>query len=289
MQEVCSETGLTEEEVDKSVLWKRARQMKNGGYHPDVEPVIKKISPFKLKQLLKHQRDRTYRCCKTDQRRGQKSCSEAFASKEEHKAAREVQRNKISLLQLFGTMCEAKMSDQEWIPYLLDDGVFQLEEIRAHIGRRDCSAVLSMDATGVNVIELYFAMLYASILPRKRGVKPFGFVRPGLVSLGEERNPTASFDLRARGVPQQPASSVVCGFYVMRFMKDLINYFSILMNNVGFSHLGTAGLVSSVFLAPLVLLELLLEMLLEMNYVVAFVHVGRNDSVVGFLMLLELN
>jgi len=28
------------------------------------------------------------------------------------------------------------------------------------------------------------------------------------------------------------------------------------------------------------LLEVLLEMLLEMNYVVAFVHVGRNDSVV---------
>jgi len=26
-----------------SVLWKRARQMKNRGYHPDVEPVIKKI------------------------------------------------------------------------------------------------------------------------------------------------------------------------------------------------------------------------------------------------------
>ena len=29
--------------MDKSVLWKRARQMKNGGYHPDVEPVIRKI------------------------------------------------------------------------------------------------------------------------------------------------------------------------------------------------------------------------------------------------------
>jgi len=37
-----------------------------------------------------------------------------------------VQQNKILLLLLFGTMCEAKMSDQEWIPYLMDDGVFQI-------------------------------------------------------------------------------------------------------------------------------------------------------------------
>ncbi|GAY56303.1 hypothetical protein CUMW_170840 [Citrus unshiu] len=34
----CSKTGFTEEEVDRSVLWKRAGQMKNRGYHPDVKP-----------------------------------------------------------------------------------------------------------------------------------------------------------------------------------------------------------------------------------------------------------
>ena len=39
------------------------------------------------------------------------------------------------------------------------------------------------------------------------------------------------------------------------------------------------------FWLPLVLLE----MVLEMTYVVAFLHVGINDSVIGFLMLLELN
>ena len=61
------------------------------------------------------------------------------------------------MLHLFGTMCEAKMSDQEWIPYLIDDGVFQMEWIRAHIGRRDYSAVMLMNAIGVNVIEVYIA------------------------------------------------------------------------------------------------------------------------------------
>lgn len=85
----------------------------------------------------------------------------------------------------------------------MDDGVFQMEGIRAHIGRCDCSPVLSMDVIGINVIKVYIAMLYDFILPRKRGVKPFGFVRPCLVSLGEERNPTASFDLRAREVCDQ--------------------------------------------------------------------------------------
>ena len=43
-------------------------------------------------------------------------------------------------------MCEAKISDQEWIPYLMNDGVFQMEGNRAHIGRHDCSRVLSIDA-----------------------------------------------------------------------------------------------------------------------------------------------
>ena len=50
------------------------------------------------------------------------------------------------------------------------------------------------------VCLLFIRMLYASILPGKRGVKPFGFIHPGLVSLGEERNPTTSFDFKARGV-----------------------------------------------------------------------------------------
>ena len=54
-------------------------------------------------------------------------------------------------------MCEAKILDQEWIPYLMDDGVFQMKGIRAHIGQHDYITVLSMDAIGVNVIEVYIA------------------------------------------------------------------------------------------------------------------------------------
>ncbi|GAY67585.1 hypothetical protein CUMW_257710 [Citrus unshiu] len=48
----CSETGLVETEVDRSVAWKRARKMKNGEYDPDVDSVVKKIvsnSKFKGK------------------------------------------------------------------------------------------------------------------------------------------------------------------------------------------------------------------------------------------------
>ena len=88
---------------------------------------------------------------------GKKVAMKLLPTRRNTRHAGGVKRNKIPLLQLFGTMCEAKMSDQEWIPYLLDDGIFHLEGIRAHIGRRDCSAVLSMDAIGVNVIEVYIA------------------------------------------------------------------------------------------------------------------------------------
>lgn len=42
----CSETGLTEDEIDRSELWKRGRLMKEGGYHPDVLPVVKTIVSF---------------------------------------------------------------------------------------------------------------------------------------------------------------------------------------------------------------------------------------------------
>ena len=41
------------------------------------------------------------------------------------------------------------------VPYLMDDGVFQMEGFRAHIRRCDYNAVLSMDAIGLNIIEIY--------------------------------------------------------------------------------------------------------------------------------------
>ncbi|GAY65876.1 hypothetical protein CUMW_244410 [Citrus unshiu] len=44
----CSETGLVETEVDRSVAWKRARKMKNGEYDPDVDSVVKKIGVGKF-------------------------------------------------------------------------------------------------------------------------------------------------------------------------------------------------------------------------------------------------
>lgn len=47
---------------------------------------------------------------------------------------------------------------------------------------------------------LFIMMLYETILPRERGVKLFGFIHLRLVLVGEECNPTSSFDLRARGV-----------------------------------------------------------------------------------------
>ncbi|KAH9781219.1 hypothetical protein KPL71_008375 [Citrus sinensis] len=49
LDEICSETGLVETEVDRSVAWKRARKMKNGEYDPDVDSVVKKIDALEEK------------------------------------------------------------------------------------------------------------------------------------------------------------------------------------------------------------------------------------------------
>ncbi|XP_038716910.1 uncharacterized protein LOC120010250 [Tripterygium wilfordii] len=43
MKDVCSETGASEDLVDRSELWKRARRMKNGGYDPETADIINKI------------------------------------------------------------------------------------------------------------------------------------------------------------------------------------------------------------------------------------------------------
>jgi hypothetical protein len=37
------ETGKAEEEIDRVVCWKRARQLKKGGFHPDVQTIVDKI------------------------------------------------------------------------------------------------------------------------------------------------------------------------------------------------------------------------------------------------------
>lgn len=47
-------------------------------------------------------------------------------------------------------MYEDKISNQEWIPYLIDDGVFQIEGIRAHIGQHDSNLLLL-----INVIDFF--------------------------------------------------------------------------------------------------------------------------------------
>lgn len=37
------ETGMTEEEIERSLLWKKAREMKKGGYKPNVQIIVDKI------------------------------------------------------------------------------------------------------------------------------------------------------------------------------------------------------------------------------------------------------
>ena len=37
------ETGKTEEEIDRTLLWKKARVKKTGGYDPNVQKVVDRI------------------------------------------------------------------------------------------------------------------------------------------------------------------------------------------------------------------------------------------------------
>ena len=46
------ETGLAEEEIDRALLWKRARLDKSGKYDPRAELVVKKIVSSLLSQIM---------------------------------------------------------------------------------------------------------------------------------------------------------------------------------------------------------------------------------------------
>nr|KAJ0184561.1 hypothetical protein LSAT_V11C900493200 [Lactuca sativa] len=43
INDIMQETGKTEEEIDRTVLWKKARELKTGGYDADVKTIVDKI------------------------------------------------------------------------------------------------------------------------------------------------------------------------------------------------------------------------------------------------------
>ena len=47
-----TETGLPEEEIDRSLLWKRARMDKSGKYDPKAEGIVKKLVSSQTKTVL---------------------------------------------------------------------------------------------------------------------------------------------------------------------------------------------------------------------------------------------
>ncbi|MFS7963595.1 hypothetical protein Hanom_Chr08g00740231 [Helianthus anomalus] len=46
--EMMQETGKTEEEIDRAMLWKKARVLKTGGFQKDVRVIVDRIVSFFL-------------------------------------------------------------------------------------------------------------------------------------------------------------------------------------------------------------------------------------------------
>ena len=66
-------------------------------------------------------------------------------------------KNNHPMLQLFGTLCDMCLPPFDWIPYWIDDNVFQVEGIVAHVGKMKCDAMMTMQVIRVNAIEVYIA------------------------------------------------------------------------------------------------------------------------------------
>ena len=67
-------------------------------------------------------------------------------------------QNSDLMLQLFEKLCEKYLPDENdgVLTYMIDDNVFQRHAC-AYIGKKDCNELLSMEALGVNVIQVYMA------------------------------------------------------------------------------------------------------------------------------------
>ena len=61
------------------------------------------------------------------------------------------------MLQLFGTLCDMYLPPFGWIPYWIDDDVFKLEGIVAHVGKMKCDEKMTMQVIRVNAIKVYIA------------------------------------------------------------------------------------------------------------------------------------
>ena len=57
-----------------------------------------------------------------------------------------------------GKLCEKYQPDENdgVLTYMIDDNVFQKHDC-AYIGKKDCNELLSMQALGVNAIQIYMA------------------------------------------------------------------------------------------------------------------------------------
>lgn len=102
------------------------------------------------------------------------------------------------MLQLFGKLCDKYLPDENdgVLTYMINDNVFQ-RDASAYIGKKDCNELLSMQALGVNVIQVYMLMLDSTILPTRKRIKPFEFMCPSLVC---PTNPKAAERFRLKRV-----------------------------------------------------------------------------------------
>ena len=68
-----------------------------------------------------------------------------------------IHKNNHPMLQLFSRLWDMYLLPSGWIPYQINDDLFQLEGIVAHVGKMECDAMMTMQVIRVNAIEVYIA------------------------------------------------------------------------------------------------------------------------------------
>ena len=77
---------------------------------------------------------------------------------EKHQARDDnTQKQSHPMLQPFSRLCDMYLLPSGWIPYQINDDLFQLKGIVAHVGKMECDAMMTMQVIGVNAIEVYIA------------------------------------------------------------------------------------------------------------------------------------
>ncbi|XP_052299961.1 uncharacterized protein LOC127903655 isoform X2 [Citrus sinensis] len=165
------ETGLSELQIDRSILWKEGRKSKSGEFKPEALPIVNKIGDetimrMKISEDIEH----------------------IISSAEEH--SRILKMKRYEEIERFLTMAQELLRFQGKKVYF-EDLIYGQCDINTYITIEDCSVLAYFEELTVNCLMIWTMKLYEE-LKRIGMTMKYKFMNPDVVSLSGRANTNKS-------------------------------------------------------------------------------------------------